>query len=161
MWLKIASQLMHSWGRLISESGFFLYFVLLFLNHLFLKARRLVFTLTKNHYDICNINGRIIAIYYIYGLYNRGAYRDDHTSRLSHLRTFSSHLTVIFGKIFLSSASHLTPKFCKVSFPHSLQHSFTTWFPKDQYAPITGNKHQLLLKIYSADRQIIMYSFII
>ena len=38
-----------------------------------------------------------------------------------HSRTISSNLTVIIGKIGSrhSSASHLNPKFCKVSFLHS------------------------------------------
>ena len=50
-----------------------------------------------------------------------GAYRDDRTSPLSHLSTFSSYLTVIIGKNLLSSffSFTFTPQFCKISFLHS------------------------------------------
>ena len=50
-----------------------------------------------------------------------GSYCDGGTSRLSHLSSFSSHLTVIIGENLLLSffSFTLNPKFCKVSSLHS------------------------------------------
>ena len=58
-----------------------------------------------------------------------GTYRDDRTSRLSHWRTFFSHLTVIIGKKLLSS-------FFSFTFKHKILQNLTssqltTWFSHD------------------------------
>ena len=55
-------------------------------------------------------------------VYWRGTYCDNHTSRLSHLRTFSSHFTIIICGKLLSSFFSLILKpeiLQKVSFLHS------------------------------------------
>ena len=61
--------------------------------------------------------------------YDRGTYRDDHSSLLSHLSTFSSLLTVIKGENLLSS-------FFSFTFKPKILQSFissqsTTWFCHD------------------------------
>ena len=62
-------------------------------------------------------------------------YCDNRTSHLSHLSTFSSHLTVIIGEAFLPLLfSSTSTKFCKVSCLHSKQHSFAT-IPKRPVHP--------------------------
>ena len=61
-----------------------------------------------------------------------GSYCDGGTSRLSHLSSFSSHLTVIIGENLLLSFFSFT---FKPKIFQSFISSQLTTFPKDQYVP--------------------------
>ena len=65
-----------------------------------------------------------------------GTYRDNHTSYLSHLRTFSSYITVTIGENLLSSFFIFTFK-PKISLFHffTVNSMVLSRFPKDQHAP--------------------------
>ena len=71
------------------------------------------------------------------GNQQRGTYRDDRTSPLSHLSTFSSHLTVNIGENMLSQFFSFTFKpinFAKFYF-FIVKNLVLSQFPKDQYTP--------------------------
>ena len=61
-----------------------------------------------------------------------GAYHDDCTTHWSQLRTYSSKLTVIIGKILL--LSHFSFTFKPKIFQSFISSQLT--FPKDQHAPL-------------------------
>ena len=69
-----------------------------------------------------------------------GTYRDDRTSRLSHLSTFSSHLIVIISEHFLSSFFTFTYKLEILQSIISSQ--FTTWFCHNSKMTSTGMPSQ-------------------
>ena len=81
-------------------------------------------------FTLCLMYRKIELIIILFAFMHRGGtYRDDRTSWLSHLRTFSSHFTFIISKKLLSP-------FFNFSFQPKVLQSFissqlTTWFRHD------------------------------
>ena len=90
------------------------------------------------------------------GYQQRGTYRDDRASPLSHLSTFSSHLTVIIGEDLLSSFFSFTfkPKILQ-SFIFS---QLTTWFRHDsQKTSMPPNKE--LINMFKCSYKDLSFQF--